>query len=83
MSPAASKTARKQSAPAPTIPAPTESARAAALRYVYDSRPGITRHPTRTGFRYTTPDGHPLRDKEALARIKSLAIPPAWIDVWI
>jgi DNA topoisomerase I len=83
MSPAASKPARKQSTPPPTIPAPTDSARAAGLRYVYDSRPGITRHPTRTGFRYTTPDGHVLRDKETLARIKSLAIPPAWVDVWI
>jgi DNA topoisomerase I len=87
MSPAASKPARKQPSPTP-IPDPTESARAAGLRYVYDSRPGITRHPTRTGFRYTTPDGHPLRDrnpddKETLARIKSLAIPPAWVDVWI
>ncbi|MGA8937901.1 MAG: DNA topoisomerase IB, partial [Acidobacteriaceae bacterium] len=35
-----------------------------------------------------TPDGKPLRnrsadDKETLARIKSLVIPPAWVDVWI
>ena len=82
MSPAATKSARKQTPPsAPTDP--LESAKAAGLRYVYDSRPGITRHPTRTGFRYTTPDGHSLRDKETLARIKSLAIPPAWVDVWI
>jgi len=82
MSPAATKSARKQTPPsAPTDP--LESAKAAGLRYVYDSRPGITRHPTRTGFRYITPDGHSLRDKETLARIKSLAIPPAWVDVWI
>jgi DNA topoisomerase-1 len=82
MCPAASKPARKQPTP-PAIPAPLDSARAARLRYVYDTRPGITRHPTRTGFRYTTPDGHPLRDKESIARIQSLAIPPAWVDVWI
>jgi DNA topoisomerase-1 len=65
------------------FPEPAESARAAGLRYVYDSRPGITRHRTGKSFRYTTPDGHPLRDKETLARIKSLVIPPAWVDVWI
>jgi DNA topoisomerase-1 len=87
MSPAASKPARKQPPPS-AAPDPTDSARAAGLRYVYDTRPGIARHRTRTGFRYTTPDGHPLRDrnpddKETLARIKSLAIPPAWVDVWI
>jgi DNA topoisomerase-1 len=83
MSPAASKPARKQPTPPPAVPDPTESAKAAGLRYVYDTRPGITRHRTRTGFGYTIPDGHALRDKETLARIKSLAIPPAWVDVWI
>jgi DNA topoisomerase-1 len=64
------------------------SARAAGLRYVYDTRPGIARHRTRSGFRYTTADGRALRDrnpddKETLVRIKSLVIPPAWVDVWI
>lgn len=35
------------------------------------------------GFRYIDPDGKPVRDPETLARIKSLAIPPAWTDIWI
>jgi DNA topoisomerase-1 len=83
MCPAPAKSARKQSAAPVTLPAPTDSARAAGLRYVYDTRPGFTRHRTRTGFRYATPDGQALRDKETLARIKSLVIPPAWESVWI
>lgn len=74
---------KRKPAPTPAPPDPIDSARAAGLRYVYDSRPGISRHRTHTGFRYTTPDGKPLRDKEVLTRIKSLVIPPAWVDVWI
>ena len=35
------------------------------------------------GFRYTGPDGKPVRDAQALARIRGLVIPPAWADVWI
>jgi DNA topoisomerase-1 len=65
------------------LPAPAESAKAAGLRYVSDAKPGIQRRRSRGGFRYVGVDAKPLRDKEALARIKGLAIPPAWIDVWI
>jgi DNA topoisomerase-1 len=78
MSPA--KPTRKASS---ALPAPIESAREAGLRYVYDSKPGITRHGTSPRFRYTGPDGKPLRDPETLSRIKSLVIPPAWTSVWI
>ena len=60
-----------------------QSARDAGLRYTYDSKPGIGRKKTTKGFRYVGADGKPVRDKETLARIKSLAIPPAWQDVWI
>ena len=35
------------------------------------------------GFQYLDPQGRPIRDEEVLARIRSLAIPPAWRDVWI
>ncbi|HMS60097.1 MAG TPA: DNA topoisomerase IB, partial [Tepidiformaceae bacterium] len=35
------------------------------------------------GFRYVSPAGEPVRDSETLGRIRSLAIPPAWTDVWI
>ena len=62
---------------------PVASARAAGLRYVSDRQPGLRRLKTAKGFRYLDPDGQPVRDKETLARIKSLVIPPAWIDVWI
>lgn len=62
---------------------PVESAKAAGLRYVSDMKPGIRRKKWRSGFRYISVDGAPLRDAETLARIKSLVIPPAWSDVWI
>jgi DNA topoisomerase-1 len=50
---------------------------------VSDASPGIRRRRTGRGFTYVGPDGKPLRDKATLARIKSLAIPPAYADVWI
>jgi DNA topoisomerase-1 len=62
---------------------PTDSAKAAGLRYVYDTSPGIARKRSGKSFRYTTAEGKPLRDPETLARIKSLVIPPAWTSVWI
>src|SRR2546425_12004386 len=62
---------------------PVESARAAGLRYVSDLTPGIRRTRAGRGLRYTGSDGGPIRDVETLARIKRLAIPPAWTDVWI
>ena len=64
-------------------PDPAESAREAGLRYVTDSRPGFTRRRRGKGFTYLYPDGEPLKDEDTLARIRSLAIPPAWTDVWI
>lgn len=48
-----------------------------------DTKPGIQRKRSGRGFRYIDPEGKPLRDKETLARIKSLVIPPAWKEVWI
>ena len=62
---------------------PVQSAAEAGLRYVSDTSPGITRKRTGKGFTYRTAGGERLTDKEQLARIKSLAIPPAWRDVWI
>lgn len=66
-----------------TATEPLESARKAGLRYVTDDRPGIRRHKVRGGFRYVAPDGTPLTDEAELARIRALAIPPAYTDVWI
>ena len=48
-----------------------------------DRAAGIRRVRVGKGFRYVTADGHTVRDKPALERIRSLAIPPAWQDVWI
>jgi DNA topoisomerase I len=62
---------------------PADSARAAGLRYVSDAAPGIRRRRVRGSFRYVNPDGSPMRAREVLARIRALAIPPAWNDVWI
>ncbi|MBO0697964.1 MAG: DNA topoisomerase IB [Zavarzinella sp.] len=53
------------------------------LRYTTDSSPGIRRVRSGNGFRYVAPSGQAVRDQETLARIKSLAVPPAWADVWI
>jgi DNA topoisomerase-1 len=62
---------------------PVESAKDAGLRYVDDRGPGIRRRRSGNGFVYTDSNGRPIRDRETLARIASLVIPPAWTDVWI
>ncbi|UEP25532.1 DNA topoisomerase IB [Burkholderia ambifaria] len=53
------------------------------LRHVDDRRPGYTRRRLRNGFAYYTKDGERIRDADEIARIKALAIPPAYTDVWI
>jgi len=66
------------------IPAdPVESARQAGLRYVNDAMPGIRRVRRGKTIRYVGPEGAPVTDAKELGRIKTLAIPPAWTDVWI
>ena len=62
---------------------PAESAKAAGLRYMPDDKPGITRHKRGEDFEYRAPDGKRITDADELSRIRSLAIPPAWTDVWI
>ena len=61
----------------------TEQADSAGLRYVSDVAPGIRRVGRPGAFRYLFPDGKAVRDAATLARIKALAIPPAYGDVWI
>jgi len=53
------------------------------LRRADCSGPGILRRRRGRGFTYVFSDGEPVRDAEVLARIKTLAIPPAWQEVWI
>jgi DNA topoisomerase-1 len=62
---------------------PRAAARAAHLNYVSDTRPGITRVIEQDGFAYLLPDGTRVQDERVLARIRKLAIPPAYTDVWI
>lgn len=59
------------------------SSEAPLLIYQADARPGIERFPHKKGFGYRMPDGTLVTDSTTLARIKTLAIPPAWTDVWI
>ncbi|HET7413862.1 MAG TPA: DNA topoisomerase IB [Pararhizobium sp.] len=72
-------TADESGAPPPTV----ETVKAADLVYVTDEVPGITRRRAGSGFAYYDPDGNLITDLEERKRIRSLAIPPAWNDVWI
>jgi DNA topoisomerase I len=65
------------------LPDTRGAARRAELRYVDAHGPGIRRVRVGKGFRYVKQNGKPLRDDESLSRIRALAIPPAWTDVWI
>src|ERR1043166_9404457 len=63
--------------------APVESAKAVGLRYITDETRGFRRQKNGRGFRYLDTEGKAPRDPAHLARIKALAIPPAWTDIWI
>jgi DNA topoisomerase I len=62
---------------------PTDSAKAVGLRYVTDDLPGFRRQRAGKRFVFLDARGNTLRDESTLKRIRSLAIPPAWTDVWI
>jgi DNA topoisomerase-1 len=72
---------------------PVASARAAGLRHVDDRRPGLRRRrlgkKVRQGRRWVEAfaiedqAGHVIRDAATLERVRKLAVPPAWRDVWI
>ncbi len=53
------------------------------LTWCADDQPGLTRVRRGKGFSYHRADGEPVTDERVLSRIKALAIPPAWTDVWI
>jgi DNA topoisomerase-1 len=69
--------------PAVTVPDPRQEARQVGLRYTSDDRPGISRRRAGRGFSYRDADGRVIRDRAVLERIRRLAIPPAWTEVWI
>jgi DNA topoisomerase-1 len=60
-----------------------EAAEDAGLRYVNDDQPGFSRQRKGEEFEYLDQKGKPIRDEQRLLRIKRLAIPPAWTEVWI
>lgn len=62
---------------------PVRSAQEAGLRYVLDTMPGIRRIRAGRGFSYKNGSDKPIQDAKILQRIRALAIPPAWEDVWI
>lgn len=62
---------------------PPQFARRAGLRYITDAAPGIRRRRCGRGFTYFWPSGDRVTDPEERARLKSLAVPPAWTDVWM
>ncbi len=64
-------------------PAAVEAAHEAGLVYSTDDEPGIRRRRKGKGFDYVGPDGKLIRDPDVLDRIRSLAIPPAWEEVWV
>jgi DNA topoisomerase I len=59
------------------------SAKKAGLKFVTDKTPGLSRHRSGAGFVYRDSSGRRVTQANTLARITSLAIPPAWTDVWI
>src|SRR6185369_7269978 len=63
--------------------APETAVATAGLRYVSGDDRGIRRKKHSGGFTFVGSDGKTIRDKMVLYRIKHLAIPPAWTDVWI
>ncbi|HYD75848.1 DNA topoisomerase IB [Ramlibacter sp.] len=74
---------KQDQAPAGGDSDPQQAARSAGLVYVGDEEPGIRREPAAQGVRYLHPNGSPVRDERTLDRIRGLAIPPAWTEVWI
>jgi len=62
---------------------PKEAAESAGLIYVSDEDKGIRRERKGDAFRFLRPGGSELEDEATLERIRKLAIPPAWEEVWI
>ena len=63
--------------------ASVRAAKEAGLMYVSDDSPGYTRRKSGKSFVYLDTSGKPIKSDQTLARIRSLAIPPAYRDVWV
>jgi DNA topoisomerase-1 len=77
------KSAQESDKPLGSAAEAAQMATEAGLVYVSDTEPGIRRLRAGRGFRYVTPENRLLDAAEDLKRIASLAIPPAYRDVWI
>ncbi len=66
-----------------SAPAAQAAARSEGLRYTTDREAGIRRVKRGRGFAFLQSNGRPVTDTAVLARIRSLAIPPAYLNVWI
>ncbi|WP_425608065.1 DNA topoisomerase IB [Pseudoxanthomonas winnipegensis] len=81
---AASPNSRKRTPAPPAVPPPmADVAKLAGLVYVSDAEPGYSRRRAGKGFGYRDPEGRAVRDALTLTRIRALAIPPAYTEVWI
>jgi len=74
---------KEAEAPISTPADPKEAAESAGLVYVTDEDRGIRRERQGEAFAYVKPGGECVRDEALLERIRRLAIPPAWTEVWI
>jgi DNA topoisomerase-1 len=68
---------------APAVDAVERAEIPEGLTFSSDAQPGLKRVATGDGFEYFDPDGERIEDPQVLDRIRALAIPPAWTDVWI
>jgi DNA topoisomerase I len=67
----------------PLVSDPVQSAKAAGLHYRLDEGPGYTRERRGEEMVYLDEKGREIKDSDTLRRVKSLALPPAWTDIWI
>src|SRR4051812_31463982 len=74
---------RKGVTQARVAPEARKAAREARLHYVNDDEPGYSRKRNGRGFVYFDQHGRRIRAQATLRRLASLAIPPAYTDVWI
>jgi len=81
--PAAAPVGELNAAALEIVTDPVEAAEDAGLRYVSDEQPGYTRKQKGDDFEYFDTKGQPITDETRLLRIRRLAIPPAYSDVWI